>query len=86
MNQALSPNALIRVMPAIVALAESRSSFYAKAAAGILTSPIKTGLRSAALPVREIEALNAARIAGVSEAGMKALVQRLHAERVQVGV
>ena len=74
--------ALVRIALAIKLLAESRSSYYQKAASGVMTSPIKTGLRSAALPVREIDALNQARIAGYSDAGMRALVRRLHAERV----
>ena len=74
--------ALVRIAPAIKLLAESRSSFYQKSALGVMPVPIKTGLRSAALPVREIDALNQARIAGYSEAGMRALVTKLHAERV----
>ena len=84
MSQLFARNALIRVKPAQVALCESNSAFYNKVAAGTLTRPIKTGARAAAVPLREIDALNAARIAGYSEAGMKALVLKLHAERLTV--
>ena len=78
-------NALIRIKPARIALGDSNSAFYAKVAAGLVTRPIKTGPRSAALPLAEIEAVNAARIAGQSDVAIRALVQRLHSERVQVG-
>ena len=76
-------NALIRIKPARIALGDSNSAFYAKVAAGLVTRPIKTGPRSAALPLAEIEAVNAARIAGLPDSSIRALVETLHAQRVR---
>ena len=78
-------NALLRIEAARTATGDSRGAFYSKVAAGLMVKPLKIGARSAAVPAYEIEAINAARIAGQSDAAIRALVQRLHSERVQVG-
>ena len=59
----------------------SRSSLYAHVTLGTFTRPVKVGLRSIGWPQREIEALNHARIAGVSDDGIRQLVAQLHADR-----
>ena len=59
----------------------SRSSIYAHVALGTFTRPVKIGLRSIGWPQRDIEALNHARIAGVSDDGIRQLVAQLHADR-----
>jgi prophage regulatory protein len=59
----------------------SRAGYYAQAAAGLMPKPVKIGPRRSALPANEIEALNAAKIAGASEDDLRALVSRLHAQR-----
>lgn len=78
-------NAMARIKQACDATGETRSTFYSKAAAGLLTRRIKIGPRAAAVPVRELAAINAARIRGESDVQIKALVARLHAERAHIG-
>jgi prophage regulatory protein len=66
------------------ALAESgktRSPWYADISRGLMTKPVKIGQRAAGYPAHEVRAINAARIAGKSEDDIRALVERLHAER-----
>jgi prophage regulatory protein len=49
--------------------------------AGMFTKPVQIGPRSVGWPSEEVQAINAARIAGKSDADIKALVNRLHAKR-----
>ena len=63
----------------------SRSTFYAQVNLGLLPTPIKLGARAAGLPDFEVAAIAQARIAGKSDDDIKALVQRMHAARAQVG-
>lgn len=79
--QITARNALLRIEAARSLTGDSRGQFYSKIADGLLTKPVKIGPRAVALPVREIEAVNAARIRGASEAEIRALVTRLHTER-----
>jgi prophage regulatory protein len=51
---------------------------------GLLTKPVQLGPRSVGWPSEEVQAINAARIAGKSVADIKALVNRLHAKREQL--
>jgi prophage regulatory protein len=51
---------------------------------GLLTKPVQLGPRAVGWPDYEIKAINAARIAGKSEADIKALVTRLHAKRQEL--
>ena len=60
---------------------QSRSWLYQSAKDGLFTPPMKTG-RSSGWPAREVAALNAARIAGKSDAEIRELVADLVAERV----
>ena len=76
---------MLRIDGTLTATGYSRSGFYEKVAAGLMVKPLKIGARAAAVPIHEIEAINAARIAGLPDSSIRALVQRLHAERVQVG-
>lgn len=78
-------HAVARINEACKVTGETRSTYYSKAAAGQLPRPIKIGPRAAAVPVRELAAINAARIRGESDAQIKALVARLHAERAHIG-
>ena len=59
----------------------SRASVYLHVTKGVLTQPVKIGERSAAWPEDEIDAINAARIAGKSDTEIHMLVLRLHAQR-----
>ena len=74
-------SALMRIEQALAFTGEKRSSYYAKAARSLMPMPVKLGPRACAIPVRELEAVNAARIAGKTDDEVRALVARLHAER-----
>ncbi len=76
-------HALLRVHDARTLTADSRAAFYAKVKDGLLPPLIKISARASAVPVREIEAVNAARIAGRSDDEIRALVRRLQAARAQ---
>ena len=58
---------------------DTRSPHYLKVAKGLFTRPIKIGgERAAGWPEHEVEALNAARVAGASTEQIKRLVENLH--------
>jgi prophage regulatory protein len=59
----------------------SHASIYNAVRAGMFTKPVQIGPRSVGWPSEEVQAINAARIAGKSDADIKALVNRLHAKR-----
>ncbi len=59
----------------------SRSTIYLRIAQGLWTRPVHLGVRAVGWPAREVEALNAARIAGWSDEEIRALVTRLMAAR-----
>lgn len=75
---------MLRIPEACKALGESKSGFYAGQAKGLITRSVKIGLRAAALPSDEIDAINEARIRGLSESEQRALVERLHDARRMV--
>ena len=59
----------------------SRSTLYLRIAQGLLTKPVSLGGRAVGWPADEVAALNAARIAGKSDAEVRALVAKLEAAR-----
>ena len=59
----------------------SHASIYSAIHAGLFTMPVQIGQRSVGWPDHEVEAINQARIAGKSDADIRALVDRLHAAR-----
>ena len=59
----------------------SRSAHYLDIQQGLFTSPVAIGLRSVGWPAAEVEALNAARIAGMADYEIRALVRKLEAAR-----
>ena len=72
-------------MPAVKAETghKSHASIYTAIKAGLFTKPVQIGARSVGWPDDEVKAINAARIAGKSDADIKALVSRLHCKREQ---
>lgn len=62
----------------------SRSTIYLRITEGLWTRPVSLGARAVGWPAAEVDALNAARIAGRSEADIRALVARL--EQARTGV
>ena len=73
-------------MPAVKAETGHRShaSIYTAIKAGLFTTGVAIGQRSKGWPSDEVKAINAARIAGNSEAEIKELVNRLHAKRLEL--
>jgi prophage regulatory protein len=73
-------------MPAVKAETGHRShaSIYNAIKAGLFTKPVPIGQRSVGWPSSEVQAINAARIAGNSEAEIRELVKLLHAMRLSL--
>ena len=73
-------------MPAVKAETGHRShaSIYNAIKAGLFPKPVPIGTRSVGWPCYEVKAINAARIAGKSEAEIRELVMRLHAKRTEL--
>ncbi len=59
----------------------SRSTLYLRVAQGLLTKPVSLGGRAVGWPANEVAALNAARIAGKSDAEVRDLVVKLEGAR-----
>ncbi len=59
----------------------SRSTIYLRISQGLFIKPVSLGARAVGFPAGEVTALNAARIAGKSEADIRALVAKLQAAR-----
>ena len=73
-------------MPAVKAETGHRShaSIYSAIKDGLFTKPVQIGQRSVGWPSDEVQAINAARIAGKSDAEIRELVKRLHAKRTEL--
>ena len=73
-------------MPAVKAETGHRShaSIYGAVKNGTFTKPVQIGQRSVGWPSDEVAAINGARIAGRSDAELRALVNELHARRTQL--
>lgn len=73
-------------MPAVKAETGHRShaSIYTAIKEGLFTTGVAIGQRSVGWPDYEVQAINAARIAGKSEAEIRELVNRLHAKRTEL--
>lgn len=73
-------------MPAVKAETGHRShaSIYNAIRARLFTKPVPIGERAVGWPYSEVQAINAARIAGKSEAEIRELVSRLHAKRADL--
>lgn len=73
-------------LPAIkISTGLSRSTIYLRIAQGVFTKPVSLGGRAVGWPSNEVVALNAARIAGKSDAEVRDLVVKLEAARKTVG-
>lgn len=59
----------------------SRSTIYLRIAQGLWTKPVSLGPRAVGWPSEEVEAINAARIAGKSDEEVRRLVTRLEEAR-----
>ena len=69
-------------LPAIkISTGLSRSTIYLRIAQGVFTKPVSLGGRAVGWPANEVLALNAARIAGKSDAEVRELVAELETAR-----
>lgn len=73
-------------MPAVKAETGHRShaSIYNAIRDGLFTTGVAIGQRAKGWPLEEVQAINAARIAGKSDAEIRELVNRLHAKRAEL--
>ena len=60
----------------------SHASVYTGVHEGLFTVPVRIGQRAVGWPDHEVKAINAARIAGKSDDEIRALVKKLHTERM----
>lgn len=76
---------LILRLPQVKAISGlARSTIYARMSQGLLTKPVQIGGRAVGWPGNEIDALNAARISGMSDDEIRRLVVQLESERKNV--
>ena len=74
-------NAILR-LPAVKAQSgASRSTIYLRIQQGLWPKPVKLGPRSVGWPASEVSALNAARISGMVDTDIRALVATLEEAR-----
>lgn len=59
----------------------SRSTIYLRVSQGLWTKPVSLGARAVGWPSDEVDALNAARIAGSTDDEIRVLVAKLEAAR-----
>jgi len=72
-------HAILR-LPAVKAeTGDSRSTIYLRIQQGLWPKPVKLGPRSVGWPASEITAINAARIAGITDDEIRTLVIKLEA-------
>lgn len=77
-------NRLVRCPETLLISGKSKSGLYDDISRGLFTSPVKIGARAAAWPLNEIEAINAARIAGHSSEQIRSLVTQLETARASL--
>jgi prophage regulatory protein len=75
---------ILRIPAAKTQSGYSRSTIYLRIAQGLWTKPVSLGPRAVGWPAHEIDALNAARIAGKTDAQIRELVESLHAKRQEL--
>ncbi len=61
----------------------SRSTIYLRISQNLWPKPVPLGARAVAWPAGEVDALNAARVAGKCDDDIRRLVARLEAQRTQ---
>ena len=59
----------------------ARSTIYLQISQGLWTKPVRLGLRSVGWPAYEVDMLNSARIASLSDENIRSLVKKLEADR-----
>ncbi|MEY8689641.1 MAG: helix-turn-helix transcriptional regulator [Leptothrix sp. (in: b-proteobacteria)] len=84
MTTSTSSFAILRRANVMSQTGYSRSTIYLRIAQGLFPKPVLLGPRAVGWPASEVAALNAARIAGLSDEQIRALVLKLQAARQTV--
>ncbi|WP_439115267.1 helix-turn-helix transcriptional regulator [Hydrogenophaga sp.] len=77
---------ILRIPAAKTRSGYSRSTIYLRIAQGLWTKPVRLGPRAVGWPAHEIDALNAARISGKTDAQIRELIESLHIKRKELMV
>jgi len=72
---------IVRLPAVLAGTGLSRSTIYLRIAQGVFTHPVSLGARAVGWPAHEVAAINAARIAGKSEAQIREMVSELEVAR-----
>ena len=72
---------ILRLPAVLKRRGRSRSSHYADIKSGLYVKPVQIGSRAVGTPEDEVDALNAARIAGKTDDEIRTLVLKLEAAR-----
>lgn len=80
-QRSIMPQTILRLPSVKAASGYSRSTVYLRIAQGLWPKQVSLGARAVGWPAAEVDALNAARIAGKTDAEIRALVLRLEAAR-----
>jgi prophage regulatory protein len=74
-------SSILRLPAVLKKRGRSRSAHYLDIQEGLFTRPVSIGSRAVGWPVHEVDAINAARIAGKCEDEIRQLVAKLEAAR-----
>ncbi len=80
-GDANTATAILRLPSVLKKRGRSRSAHYLDIQDGLFTHPVSIGSRSVGWPEREVDAINAARIAGKTDREIRVLVSKLEAAR-----
>ena len=72
---------ILRLPSVLKKRGRSRSAHYLDIQEGLFTKPVSIGLRSVGWPENEVDAINAARIAGKTDSEIRMLVEQLETSR-----
>lgn len=72
---------LVRKAEALAITGDKNTALYEKIKRGVMVRPVPIGGRAVAFPSDELQAVVQARIAGLSETELQALVEGLHERR-----
>lgn len=86
MDQQAFPTTILRRRQVEARSGYSRSTIYLRISEGLWTRPISLGARAVGWPAADVDALLVARIAGRSDAAIRALVTKLEQARVRADV
>jgi len=75
------PINILRIPAVLKRRGRTRSGHYADIKSGLFVKPVKISARAVGTPDDEVDALNAARIAGKTDEEIRALVAKLEAAR-----